>query len=80
LKAREFQTMALDETSIDPVAMGRLAKALAFISSPEHPTVTALKNAAETGSERDIRKARQLFLQLKPGDRKAALAMIGDSD
>ena len=70
--------MAMDETAIDPGAMGRLAKALAFISGPEHPTAIALRTAAESKSERDIKKARQLFLQLKPGDRKAALAMISD--
>jgi len=71
--------MAIDETAIDPVAMGRLAKALAFISGPNHPTAIALRTAAESRSERDIKKARQLFLQLKPGDRMAALAMISDS-
>lgn len=70
--------MGIDDTAIDPVAMGRLAKALAFISGPENPTVIALKTASESKSDRDIKKARQLFLQLKPGDRKAALAMISD--
>lgn len=70
--------MATDETATDPIAMGRLAKALAFISGPDHPTALALKAASESKSERDIKKARQLFLQLKPGDRKAALAMISD--
>jgi hypothetical protein len=68
----------MDETAIDPIAMGRLAKALAFISGADHPITLALKAAAETKTERDIRKARQLFLQLKPGDRKAALTMISD--
>lgn len=58
--------------------MGRLAKALAFICGADHTTTVALKVAAESGSERDIKKARTLFLQLKPGDRKAALAMIDD--
>ena len=72
--------MTIDETAIDPIAMGRLAKALAFISGPEHPTTIALRAAAESQSERDIKKARQLFLHLKPGDRKAALAMISDSN
>lgn len=68
----------MDGTTIDPAAMGRLAKALAFISGADHPTTLALKSAAESQSERDIKKARMLFLQLKPGDRKAALAMISD--
>jgi Ribonuclease G/E len=68
----------MDETKIDPAAMGRLAKALAFICSPDHPTTLALKAAAESGSEQDIKKARTLFLRLKPGDRRAALNMLAD--
>lgn len=68
----------MEETTIDRAAMGRLAKALAFICGADHSTTIALKVAAESGSERDIKKARSLFLQLKPGDRKAALAMIDD--
>lgn len=68
----------MDGTTIDRAAMGRLAKALTFICGAEHATTAALRAAAESGSERDIKKARALFLQLKPGERKAALAMIGD--
>jgi hypothetical protein len=68
----------MDETKIDPAAMGRLAKALAFIYSPDHPTTLALKAASESGSEQDIKKARTLFLRLKPGDRRAALNMLAD--
>lgn len=68
----------MTETSIDQVAMGRLAKALVFICGASHPTTAALKAAAATGSERDIKHARALFLKLKPGDRKAAMAMIED--
>lgn len=68
----------MDETKIDPAAMGRLAKALAFICGPDHPTTLALAAAAESGSERDIKKARTLFLRLKPGDRRAALTMLAD--
>jgi hypothetical protein len=68
----------MDEAKIDRAAMGRLAKALSFICGPEHPTTVALKLAAESGLERDIKKGRTLFLQLKPGDRKAALSMIED--
>ncbi len=68
----------MEETTIDRAAMGRLAKALAFICGADHSTTVALKVAAESGSERDIKKARALFLQLKPGDRRAALAMIDD--
>ncbi len=68
----------MDEKAIDSAAMGRLAKALDFICGPTHPTTIALKAAAESGSERDIKNARTLFLRLKPGDRRAALAMLGD--
>jgi len=66
----------MDETSIDRVAMGRLAKALAFICGPDHPTTVALKTASESGSEKDIKQARTLFLRLKPSDRRAAMTMI----
>lgn len=68
----------MEVTKIDPAAMGRLAKALAFICGPEHATTLALKAAAESGSESDARKARALFLKLKPGDRQAAMTMLGD--
>ena len=68
----------MDETTIDRDAMGRLAKALAFVCGPDHPTTVALKIAAETGTDRDIKAARSLFLKLKPGERKAALAMLGE--
>lgn len=66
----------MDEKTIDSLAMERLAKALTFICGTDHPTTIALKVAADSGSERDVKKARTLFLQLKAGDRKAALAMI----
>jgi hypothetical protein len=68
----------MDETKIDREAMGRLAGALSFILGAEHPTTVALKTASESGSERDIKAARALFLKLKPGDRKGALAMLHD--
>ncbi len=68
----------MDEKAIDQAAMGRLAKALVFICGADHPTTVALKAAAESGSARDIKNARRLFLRLKPSDRRAALAMIGD--
>ncbi|HAH64595.1 MAG TPA: hypothetical protein DCL72_03755 [Rhizobiales bacterium] len=66
----------MDETKIDRAAMGRLAKALVFVCGPDHPTTVALRAAAESGSDRDIKNARALFLRLKPGDRRAALAML----
>ena len=68
----------MEEARIDRDAMGRLSKALAFICGADHPTTVALKTAAESGSEKDIRKARALFLKLKPGDRRAALTMLAD--
>ena len=68
----------MEEVKIDREAMGRLAKALVFICGSDDPTTVALKAAAESGSERDIKKARTLFLRLKPGDRRAALTMLAD--
>ncbi len=68
----------MDAAKIDRAAMGRLAKALVFICGPDHSTTVALKAAAESGSEQDIKKARTLFLRLKPGDRRAALTMLAD--
>jgi hypothetical protein len=68
----------MDETTIDRAAMGRLAQALAFICGADHPTTVALKAAADSGLERDIKNARTLFLRLKPSDRRAALTMLQD--
>ena len=68
----------MDETQIDRAAMGRLASALTFIKGAKDPTAIALKAAADSGSAADIKKARLLFVKLRPGDRQAALAMLGD--
>ena len=68
----------MDETKIDRETMAKLAKALAFIKAPDDPAVIALKTAAESGTDKDIKQARTLFLRLKPGDRRSALAMLGD--
>lgn len=68
----------MDKTAIDPAAMGHLAKALTFICGADHPTTIALKTAAASGLEADVKKARTLFLKLKPGQRQAALAMLPD--
>ncbi len=68
----------MSEPTIDREALGRLAKALTFICGANHPTTVALRTASENGVEKDIKAARALFLKLKPGDRKAALAMISD--
>lgn len=68
----------MKETKIDYAAMGRMAKALSFICGPDHATTIALREAAESGSEQDIRNARRLFLGLKPAERRAALDMLAD--
>ncbi len=68
----------MDEGSIDRDAMGKMAKALAFIRGPQDPTTVALKLASETGKPADIKKARALFLKLKPSDRKGAMAMLSE--
>ena len=68
----------MDENKIDRAAMGRLATALAFICSADHPTTVALQLAADTGTARDIKAARTLFLRLKPSERRAALTMLDD--
>src|SRR5438477_5912376 len=72
------RSLEMDEETIDREAMGRLAKALAFICGADHPTTVALKTAAESGAERDIKTARTLFLRLKQTERRAALAMLED--
>lgn len=68
----------MKETAIDRATMGRLANALVFIRGASDPAAIALRTAAESGLERDIKNARALFLKLKPGDRQAALGMIDD--
>ena len=68
----------MKDVAIDREAMGRLAKALAFICAPDHPTTIALRAAAENGSRQEIAKARKLFIALKPADRQAAMAMLAD--
>jgi hypothetical protein len=70
----------MSEPIIDRDAMGRLAKALSFICSSDHPTTVALRKASESGSEKDIKAARSLFLKLSPSDRRAALSMLKDDD
>lgn len=70
--------MATDAASIDPAAIARLAKAMAFISGPDDPTAKALRKAADSKAEADIKRARLMFLQLKPGTRAAAFAFLND--
>ncbi len=68
----------MDEGAIDREAMGKMAKTLAFIKGANDPTTLALKLAAETGKPADIKKARALFIKLKPSDRKGAMATLSD--
>jgi hypothetical protein len=64
------------EPALDPAMMAKLASALAFICGPTHPCTLALKQAAESGAAADIKKARALFLKLKPAERNGALATL----
>lgn len=66
----------MTDTKIDLETIRKLAKACAFICGPENPATVALKTAAESGADKDVKKARDAFLKLKPGDRAAAFAMI----
>lgn len=68
----------MSDLKFDQTAMAKLAKALAFICGADHACTAALKTAAESGAERDVKKARTLFLKLSPNDRRAALSMIAD--
>jgi hypothetical protein len=68
----------MSEPKFDRAAMGRLAKALAFICGPDHPTTMALRAAAINGSDQEIKRARALFVKLSPGDRQAALNLLND--
>jgi hypothetical protein len=68
----------MSELKIDRETMGRLAKGLAFITTPDNPAVLALKKAAETGNEKDIKAAYAAFLKVRSGERAAALGMLSD--
>lgn len=68
----------MDEGAIDREAMGKMANALVFIKGANDPTAIALKLASDTGKPADIKKARALFIKLKPSERKGAMAMISD--
>ena len=68
----------MDDTALDPKMMGKLAHAVAFISGADHPAAVALKAAADSGAEKDIKAARKVFLRLKPTERRAALTMLDD--
>jgi hypothetical protein len=59
----------------DPVAMVRLAQALRFVCGANHPTTLAVQRAAMGADDNDVDRARALFLQLTPSDRRAALTI-----
>lgn len=67
-----------DDLKIDAELMGRLASALSFIVGADHAATKALKLAAETKSDKDVKAARTQFLKLKMSDRNAALTMAKD--
>jgi hypothetical protein len=69
-----------DDLKIDPAMMGRMAGALSFICGQDHPAVKALKLAAETKSDKDVKAARTQFMRLKMSERTAALTMARDDD
>ena len=58
--------------------MGKLAHAVGFVCGAEHPAAVALQAAADSGSDKDIKAARKVFLRLKPTERRASLAMLED--
>ena len=60
----------------DAETMARLAGALGFVCGPDHPVTLAMRKAAESGAAEDIKRARAKFVGLKPGQQRAALAMI----
>ena len=70
----------MDEAKLDPAMLGRLAGALSFVCGPEHPATLAARQAAESGTAADVKKARQAFLRLKHGQRQAAFTMLTDDD
>ena len=70
----------MSDTKIDIETMGRLAGALSFIVSPEDPAVVAMRAAVQSGTAKDIKHARTLFLRVNASHRNAALAMLADDD
>ena len=66
----------MKDTAIDLETIRKLAGALNFICGKDNPATVAMKAAAESGDDKDVKRARAAFLKLKPGDRAAAFAMI----
>jgi hypothetical protein len=59
----------------DPAMIVRLGQALGYVCGAEHPITLAVQRAAISGDGDDVERARVLFLQLLPGDRRAALVL-----
>ena len=70
----------MSDTKIDIETMGRLAGALSFITSSDDPAVVAMRAAVESGSAKDIKHARTLFMRISAAHRNAALATLMDDD
>lgn len=70
----------MSDTQIDIQTMGKLANALSFILSADNPAVVAMRAAVESGSAKDIKHARTLFLRVNANHRNAALAMLMDDN
>lgn len=70
----------MSDTQIDIQTMGKLANALSFILSADNPAVVAMRAAVESGSAKDIKHARTLFLRVNAAHRNAALAMLMDDN
>jgi hypothetical protein len=67
----------MEETTIDRAAMRRLAKAL--VSSAAQIIRLRLPcRRPPRGVPSETSRMRTLFLRLKPGDRRAALAVLDD--
>jgi hypothetical protein len=70
----------MSEPAFDRAIIKRLANALSFVSGAAHPATIAMKAAADSGADADVKKARTAFLKLKHSERQAALAMVADED
>lgn len=71
--------ICLESLDFSIEAMARLARAVGFVCGADNAAALALAKAAKSGTERDVKQARTLFLRLKPGERKAALSMLADT-
>ena len=49
-----------------------------LIVGATHPATVAMQAAADSGTDKDVKAARALFLKLKIGERRAAMDMLAD--